>query len=148
MIWILRIYVDGYAMYQVLKKLKGLKKPLRKLLKDQGNLHNRVSILRNELDEVQKALDLDPFNAMFHDDEAAYLKGVNDAFLDEQRFLQQNAMVEWLREKAPNVFVAHYSQFLVTISETVPLDIPRLFLKSLDSYKADYMVCCYSKTKP
>ncbi|GKF83336.1 hypothetical protein Tco_0244992, partial [Tanacetum coccineum] len=80
------VNVHGYHMYRVVKKMKLLKKPLRKLLKDQGNLHNRVSNLRVELDEVQKALDL----------EAVYLKAFNEATLDEERFLQQKAKVEWL----------------------------------------------------
>ncbi|GKC62503.1 hypothetical protein Tco_1095101, partial [Tanacetum coccineum] len=71
--------------------------------------------------------DLDPSNAMLRDEEAAYLKAFNDATLDEER------------EQVPNVFVAHYNQFLGIIGETVPLDIPGLFSKSLDSNKAHYM---------
>nr|GEV67332.1 hypothetical protein [Tanacetum cinerariifolium] len=43
--------VDGHNMYQIVTKLMSLKKPLRKLLHDQGNLHDRVNTLRHELDE-------------------------------------------------------------------------------------------------
>lgn len=49
---------SGFQMFQVVKRLKALKKPLRKLMFDKGNLHNKVTVLRHELDEVQQALDL------------------------------------------------------------------------------------------
>nr|GEW30742.1 hypothetical protein [Tanacetum cinerariifolium] len=42
--------VEGHSMFQVTQKMKNLKKPLRKLLHDQGNLHDRVNRLRVELD--------------------------------------------------------------------------------------------------
>ncbi|GJU85490.1 RNA-directed DNA polymerase, eukaryota, reverse transcriptase zinc-binding domain protein [Tanacetum coccineum] len=44
--------VHGCAMYRVVKRLKGLKTPLRKLLHDQGNLHDLVNRLYVELDEA------------------------------------------------------------------------------------------------
>ncbi|GJY92308.1 hypothetical protein Tco_0508090 [Tanacetum coccineum] len=45
-----------------------LKKPLRKLLYNQGNLHENVKCLHNEMDEVQKALDLDPSNSILSEE--------------------------------------------------------------------------------
>ncbi|GJT14818.1 retrovirus-related pol polyprotein from transposon TNT 1-94 [Tanacetum coccineum] len=63
------VNVDGHKMYQVVSKLKALKKPFRKLLHDQGNLHDRVNKLRFELDEVQKALDLNPNDLSLREDE-------------------------------------------------------------------------------
>nr|GEW93025.1 hypothetical protein [Tanacetum cinerariifolium] len=39
-----------------------------------GNLHDRVNRLRNELDEVQKALDQDPSNSVLRDEEAVYVQ--------------------------------------------------------------------------
>ncbi|GJR04776.1 hypothetical protein Tco_0527760 [Tanacetum coccineum] len=42
-------------MFKVVKRLKLLKKPLRKLLYDQRNVHENVKKLRHELDEAQKA---------------------------------------------------------------------------------------------
>ncbi|GJU43577.1 hypothetical protein Tco_1200843 [Tanacetum coccineum] len=86
----------GHAMYQVVQKLKALKKPLRKLLQDQGNLHYRVSNLRLELDEVQKALDQNPDDVSLRDEEAVYVQAFNNAKLDEERFLKEKAKVEWL----------------------------------------------------
>ncbi|GJR06010.1 sodium/hydrogen exchanger 6 [Tanacetum coccineum] len=43
--------VNGCVMYRVVKRLKGLKTPLHKLLHDQGNLHDRVNRLQASLDE-------------------------------------------------------------------------------------------------
>ncbi|GJR67388.1 putative reverse transcriptase domain-containing protein [Tanacetum coccineum] len=49
--------VEGNSMFRLVQKMKTLKKPLRKILHDQGNLHDHVIKLRAELDEVQKAID-------------------------------------------------------------------------------------------
>ncbi|PWA89964.1 reverse transcriptase domain, Reverse transcriptase zinc-binding domain protein [Artemisia annua] len=43
--------VNGCSMYRVVKRLKGLKSSFRKLLHNQGNLHERVDSLQKELDE-------------------------------------------------------------------------------------------------
>ncbi|GKE86988.1 hypothetical protein Tco_1564463, partial [Tanacetum coccineum] len=51
--------VDGCAMYHVIKRLKGLKSPFRKLLHNQGNLH--------------KAVDKGPHNADLREEHAHYL---------------------------------------------------------------------------
>ncbi|PWA61504.1 RNA-directed DNA polymerase, eukaryota, Reverse transcriptase zinc-binding domain protein [Artemisia annua] len=42
--------VSGFHMYKVVSKLKSLKKPLRKLLYNEGNIHDKVIKLRHELD--------------------------------------------------------------------------------------------------
>ncbi|GJX62833.1 hypothetical protein Tco_0295733 [Tanacetum coccineum] len=76
--------------------MKALKKPFRKLLHDQCNLHDRVNWLRFELDEVQKAIDLDPSNCLLRDGEAAYIQAFNEAKIDEERFLKQKEKIEWL----------------------------------------------------
>ncbi|XP_024964646.1 uncharacterized protein LOC112504921, partial [Cynara cardunculus var. scolymus] len=54
--------LSGYEMYKIFLNLKNLKGPIRKLLKDQGNLFSNVSRIRLELDRVQIALDRDPEN--------------------------------------------------------------------------------------
>ncbi|XP_021991413.1 uncharacterized protein LOC110888181 [Helianthus annuus] len=46
--------VQGYAMFSVVKKMRNLKPCFRKLLHQQGNLHDKVSRLRSDLDELQK----------------------------------------------------------------------------------------------
>ncbi|PWA80652.1 RNA-directed DNA polymerase, eukaryota, Reverse transcriptase zinc-binding domain protein [Artemisia annua] len=89
--------VSGFHMYKVVSKLKALKKPLRKLLYNEGNIHDKVVKLRHELDTVQRALDADPFNIDIREEEASYLNAYNDALLVEEQFLEQKAKVEWLR---------------------------------------------------
>ncbi|GKA00235.1 aspartic peptidase [Tanacetum coccineum] len=101
------ISVSGFWMYKVVKRLKGLKKPLRKLLYDKGNLHENVKKLRHELDEVQKSLDGDPSNLLLREEEAAYLKAFQDALIDEERFLFQKAKVEWLKLGDANTAYFH-----------------------------------------
>ncbi|GJV48593.1 reverse transcriptase domain-containing protein [Tanacetum coccineum] len=54
--------ISGFFMFRLVKKLKNLKKPLRKLLYDKGNVHANVNKLRTDLDAIQTALDADPFN--------------------------------------------------------------------------------------
>ncbi|GJY25396.1 hypothetical protein Tco_0400122 [Tanacetum coccineum] len=90
------VVVPGHHMYQVTSKLKALKKPLRKLVHDLGNLLDRVKNLRCELDEVQRALDLNPTDQVLCEEEAIYVQAFNEAVLDEERFLKQKAKIEWL----------------------------------------------------
>ncbi|GKC21323.1 hypothetical protein Tco_1023473 [Tanacetum coccineum] len=80
--------VSGHHMFQITAKLKALKKPLRKLVHDQGNLHDRVNKLTHELDEVQKALDLNPTDQQLREEEAIYVQAFNEAKVDEE-FLDQ-----------------------------------------------------------
>ncbi|GJW55344.1 uncharacterized protein Tco_0099429 [Tanacetum coccineum] len=91
------IQVNGCAMYRVVKRLKGLKTPLQKLLHNQGNLHNRVNRLWLELDEAQKATDRNPTCSSLREEHAHYLLAFKEAALDEERFLRQKSKVEWLK---------------------------------------------------
>ncbi|GKA88594.1 hypothetical protein Tco_0810358 [Tanacetum coccineum] len=62
-------FKDYICNIEVVSKLKTLKKPFRKLLHDHGNLFERVCKLCVELDEVQKALDLNPSDTILRDEE-------------------------------------------------------------------------------
>ncbi|GKG07024.1 hypothetical protein Tco_0329993, partial [Tanacetum coccineum] len=96
-------------MYKLVHKLKHLKKPLRKLLIDKGNLHENVKRLRHELDTVQRDLDKDPLNVVLREEEALYLQAFTDAILLEERFLKQKAKVNWLRDGDSNSAYFHKS---------------------------------------
>ncbi|GJR54457.1 hypothetical protein Tco_1404978 [Tanacetum coccineum] len=100
---------SGFHMYRVVKKLKSLKKPLRQLLYEKGNLHENVIKLRFELDRVQSDLDLDPFNNDLRDEEAIYVRAFMDALIMEERFLKQKSKVEWLRVGDSNSTYFHKS---------------------------------------
>nr|GEW70196.1 hypothetical protein [Tanacetum cinerariifolium] len=88
--------VNGCYMYQVVQKMKLLKKPLCKLLHEHGNFHERVTKLRVELDAIQIALDKDPYSDTLREEEAVYLMAFNEAKVDEEPFLKQKAKVDWL----------------------------------------------------
>ncbi|GJY66826.1 hypothetical protein Tco_0469064, partial [Tanacetum coccineum] len=55
--------VKGFSMFSLVSKLKILKKPLRKLNFDQGNLFANVERLRQELASIQAAMVFDPFSS-------------------------------------------------------------------------------------
>nr|GEW35427.1 hypothetical protein [Tanacetum cinerariifolium] len=77
--------VEGHKRFQVVSKLKSLKKPFWKLLHNHGNLHDRVNKIKAELDTVQKALDLNPNDVNLQDEEAVYVQAFVEAKLDEER---------------------------------------------------------------
>ncbi|GJW60133.1 putative RNA-directed DNA polymerase [Tanacetum coccineum] len=99
--------VSGFYMFRVVKKLKGLKKPIRKLMYDKGNLHANVVRLREELDKVQTDLDNDPSNLSLREKEAATVVAFNEALLMEEKFLKQKAKITWLREGDSNTAYFH-----------------------------------------
>ncbi|GJX79200.1 putative reverse transcriptase domain, reverse transcriptase zinc-binding domain protein [Tanacetum coccineum] len=88
----------GVFAPKVVKRLKLLKKPLRKLLYEKGNLHDNVKRLCDELDRVQTSLDADPFNVLLRESEATCVAAFSEALIMEERFLKQNAKIDWLRE--------------------------------------------------
>nr|XP_043639688.1 uncharacterized protein LOC122610797 [Erigeron canadensis] len=89
--------IDGHKMFQVVKKLRELKSPLRKLLFSQGNLQQRVMKLRNDLDAAQQAIDNDPSNMELRGAESKCLKAYEEALLDEKSFLKQKSKIDWLQ---------------------------------------------------
>lgn len=81
-------------MFQIVTKLKSLKKPIKQLMWQKGNVHERVIKIRVELEEVQRNLDRDPHNVIFREEESIYLQSFNEAKLDEERFLKQLSKVQ------------------------------------------------------
>ncbi|GKC26645.1 hypothetical protein Tco_1033939, partial [Tanacetum coccineum] len=91
------VQISGFYMFRVVKKLKRMKSGFQKLLYNKGNLQENVKRLRFELDKVQSDLDLDPFNVILREEEAAYVLAFNEALVMEERFLKQKAKIKWLR---------------------------------------------------
>nr|GEW90939.1 hypothetical protein [Tanacetum cinerariifolium] len=88
--------VEGFAMFYLVSKLKLLKKPLRKLCFEQGNLFENVKKLKSDLAAVQSAMNVDPHNNSLRAEELKVLKDYKTALKDEESFLRQKSMVEWL----------------------------------------------------
>ncbi|GKD42051.1 RNA-directed DNA polymerase, eukaryota, reverse transcriptase zinc-binding domain protein [Tanacetum coccineum] len=102
-------HISGFFMFRLVKKLKILKKPLRKLMYEKGNLHANVIRLRGELDSVQEMLDKDPYNPSLRETEARCVVEFNEAAIMEERFLKQKAKIQWLKEGDSNSAYFHKS---------------------------------------
>nr|GEU42773.1 hypothetical protein [Tanacetum cinerariifolium] len=100
-------HVSGFDMFRVVKKLKGLKKPIRKMMYDKGNLHANVIRLRENLDRLKTDLDNDPSNASIREEEASAVVAFNEVVLIKEKFLKQKAKITWLREGGANTTYFH-----------------------------------------
>ncbi|GJV55342.1 putative reverse transcriptase domain, reverse transcriptase zinc-binding domain protein [Tanacetum coccineum] len=137
--------VSGFHMFRVAQRLKSLKKPLRKLLYDKGNLHTNVNLLRDQLDRVQMRLDMDPFNEAIRDEEANIVATFNEACLLEERFLKQKAKIDcdgmvFENENVATAFVSQYEAFLGQPGTTCGLNDNDLFRVILDQNVAIDMI--------
>nr|GFD02274.1 hypothetical protein [Tanacetum cinerariifolium] len=90
--------IKGYAMFMFAKRLKGMKRPLRYLNKKNGNVHDKVKILREDLKKVQAELDKDPKNYKLKEDEMFLNNAYREAALDEEKVLIQKSKVNLLKE--------------------------------------------------
>ncbi|GJT03135.1 hypothetical protein Tco_0824304 [Tanacetum coccineum] len=140
--------VDGHHMFQVVTKMKALKKPLRKLLHSHGNLHERVNSIRLELDEAklveewflkQKAkiewLDVgDSNSAFFHKS----VKSRNRSSRIE--VIRGEGDVDVLGSLVADTFVSHYKDFLGTSMACDVLNTDGLFIKHISAGSRDQMV--------
>ncbi|GJX32451.1 hypothetical protein Tco_0242306 [Tanacetum coccineum] len=129
--------ISGFHMFNVVKKLKNLKKPIRKLLYEKGNLHANVSSLRSKLDSIRSLLDADPFNANLREAEASCVVEFNQAALMEEPYFHKTVKIRvsrscidtitnaeglvFVNEAVPNIFVSHYEMFLGLAGETQAL---------------------------
>ncbi|GKA57831.1 hypothetical protein Tco_0757019 [Tanacetum coccineum] len=142
-----KVHIDGHNMFKVVSKLKRMKKPLLKLLHDHDNLHDRVNKLRIELDQVQTALDLNPADANLRDEER---ETANTGFFHKTIKSNHNrsrievilnaANTEVSGSQVPEVFVAHYEQFLGTSTACNALDMEDLFFNKVSDLTASNMV--------
>ncbi|KAJ9536667.1 LOW QUALITY PROTEIN: hypothetical protein OSB04_un000140 [Centaurea solstitialis] len=101
------VHVEGTFMYRITTRLKSLKEPLRKLRRSYGNLTVKVADLKVELDVIQLACDLDPFNVELKEDLEALRVAYLQACRDECVCMKQRAKVQWLNEADSNTRFYH-----------------------------------------
>ena len=87
--------------------LKSLKIPLKKLSWKDGNLFDKVVMLKRKLECDQAKVDKDVHNSDLRNEAAKTLKEYNEAVLDECKLLYQLAKVEWLKEGDKNYAYFH-----------------------------------------
>ncbi|XP_074305750.1 uncharacterized protein LOC141640972 [Silene latifolia] len=102
--------IRGCLMFQVAKKLKMLKGPLKKLNREGfGDIFNTTKVARLVLEEKQSQLHLDPHNSLLQMEERAAaqsFKQLQDAKLS---FLGQKAKVAWMTCNDENTHYFHSS---------------------------------------
>ncbi|KAJ9536410.1 hypothetical protein OSB04_un000423 [Centaurea solstitialis] len=98
---------EGSFMFRLVRRLKRLKRPLRRVRNLVGDVTVRVRNLRTELDAIQIPCDLDPANPILLEDLAHLSVAYEQARADELSFFRQRAKVRWLHEGDKNTSFFH-----------------------------------------
>ncbi|GJZ02027.1 RNA-directed DNA polymerase, eukaryota, reverse transcriptase zinc-binding domain protein [Tanacetum coccineum] len=129
-------HIHGCLMFQVVKKLKNLKKPLNQLNWKHGNLFDKAKILKDSLQVAQEEIDKDPFNedkkkkAITILEEYTKHKNIVESICDDNR-------VRFWGDDVAIQFERHFQKFLGTSNQVMPLeqlgDIIQLKLNTEDA---------------
>ncbi|XP_035845270.1 uncharacterized protein LOC118491527 [Helianthus annuus] len=146
--WIKR--VDGVTLFAVTKKLRNLKPYMRKLLFNQGNLHDKVADLRKKLDDIQSLIDSSPLDVDLRNMEAQWLKDFQIAAYDEECFLKNaRSKIYAIRdvngdryegEGILDALVSHYANFLGTEDRVATIDLDDICVNTLSADVAVNMI--------
>nr|GFC81253.1 hypothetical protein [Tanacetum cinerariifolium] len=96
--WLQKMRNPKKGILKKLDRIIGMKRPLRYLNKKNGNVHDKVKILREDLKKVQAELDKDPKNYKLKEDEMFLNNAYREAALDEEKVLIQKSKVNLLKE--------------------------------------------------
>ena len=78
--------------------MKLLKHKMNHLSWKKGNVHERVSILREKVKAAQVNVDKDPFCEKWKEESCSLLQEYCKAVRDEENLLLQKEKIEWLKE--------------------------------------------------
>ncbi|GJX36121.1 RNA-directed DNA polymerase, eukaryota, reverse transcriptase zinc-binding domain protein [Tanacetum coccineum] len=87
---------DGFQMFQLVKKMRNLKIHLRSLNWQNGNLFDKVEEVRDEMKNIQKQIDKDPYNKVLRSAEVKILKEYMTIMEYEEKLLFQKSKIKWL----------------------------------------------------
>ncbi|GKC34384.1 hypothetical protein Tco_1046768 [Tanacetum coccineum] len=87
---------QGCHMFKVVKKMRNLKYPMKKLNWKEGNLFDKVNQLKNDIQDIQKKIDCDPYDKELRKVEAMLLQQFLAASKDEEKLLLQKSRIKWL----------------------------------------------------
>ncbi|GJX40547.1 hypothetical protein Tco_0255537, partial [Tanacetum coccineum] len=82
------IAVKGYEMFKLAKKLKNMKKHMIQMNRSNGNVFEKVKVLKDELSKIQLSLE----------EEMVFYNAYREATLDEEKLLKQKTKIDWLRD--------------------------------------------------
>ncbi|GKB13443.1 RNA-directed DNA polymerase, eukaryota, reverse transcriptase zinc-binding domain protein [Tanacetum coccineum] len=99
--------MQGCYMYKIVKKLKKLKGPLKKLSWSKGNVFENVSKLKEKLSNVQAHVDKNPHDEKLKIEAVNTLNEFVEASKDELNMLQQKTKIKWLNEGDKNTAFFH-----------------------------------------
>ena len=94
-------------MFVLAKRLKNMKRHLRNMNRVNGNVFNKVKMLRIELKKVQQCLDKEPDNSRIREEEFVYCKAYQEAVRDEVNLLRQKTKIQWLKDGDFNTSYFH-----------------------------------------
>ncbi|GJR49138.1 RNA-directed DNA polymerase, eukaryota, reverse transcriptase zinc-binding domain protein [Tanacetum coccineum] len=110
-----------------------------------GNIFEKVSLLRDKVKEWQSKLDTDPFNAEYKIEESKVLNEYREALNDEIKLLKQKPKLNGIRfygNDVPTQFVDHFQRFLGVESITQPMEeIDDMFTTKISNEEANGMIC-------
>ncbi|GJU38597.1 ribonuclease H-like domain-containing protein [Tanacetum coccineum] len=138
------IDVRGYEMFKLAKKLKNMKRHMRQMNRRNGNVYEKVKVLKVELSRIQQSLDKDPSNAVLREEEMVYYNA--SYFHNVVKGRTSRNMIEMILDdlgnahygdSVTNLFVSHFETFLGTQDTIYEVeDADNLFTKRLDADKA------------
>ncbi|GJX26485.1 hypothetical protein Tco_0232781 [Tanacetum coccineum] len=131
--------IHGQKMYQVVKKLKSLKVPLKRLGWSKGNLFNKVECLRKQLQEIQTSVDDDPYDHTLRLKEAKLMEEFCEAEVRGKVFEHRTSPK--LNGCIPQLFLKHFENFLGSTYLVQDIESSgTLFKKKLSFVAADKII--------
>ncbi|GJV90082.1 RNA-directed DNA polymerase, eukaryota, reverse transcriptase zinc-binding domain protein [Tanacetum coccineum] len=99
--------IHGFHMYQIFKKLKKLKRPLKMPSWANGNVFDNVMNWKDKLKSAQAEIDKNPHDEKLRKDVILALNEFVEASKDEMKILQQKAKIKWLNKGDKNTAFFH-----------------------------------------